>query len=863
MIRLNQASRNFSAFIVGFSSFMVSNAFCETVPVTGMTLGSNIESKSTVKEKKAVRFNNGFMVGNLAGMDLSAFDNEELTKPGDYHVDVKVNGKSIGVKKIKYVSVGSEIQPCLTKEFIYQFDIDTSKLHAGWDVDKCILLSKLIPSATFKYDSDEETLEFSIPQVSLLNNPEGYVNPALWDNGVPSLAVNYSLSATNVRNQDHTSDDYYYGNALSSLKLGAWRFYTFDSVTKDSTSTQWDHISAYTQRAIAPLKAEMKAGDINTTGELFNTVSLRGVSLATDERMLPDSLRGYAPVIRGVADTNAKITIRQNGNVLKELTVPPGEFEITDLYATGYGGDLEVTITEATGQVRTFITPYSSVPMLLRPGQSRFSTTVGEIRNDSLRDKPLVLEGTYQYGLTNQVTAYTGFQTTEDNEYSALMAGAAVNTPIGALGADITRSFTSFEVEDEDSCDRFCNMSLKLSLAKFFNDTGTNLSLAGYRYSSKDYYSLSDALLTAQALEDDDGKYLPINYRDKVEINISQNLIDGWGNVYLSGYYGRAWDSQTEKNNASSYQFGYSNSWYAMSYNINFSKTIDEDGDTDDAIYLSMSVPFGTLHSKVPKLNASVSYSDQDSSIRTALNGTAGEYNQMSYGGWINYVQDHQTNAGINLGYSGSAMQGNIGYSQTETSFMTTMNASGGIVLHEGGVNYSSALSDTFGIVEAKGATGSHVYPDMISQVSENGYAIISSLNPYQYNDIYLDTKGADMEVEVDDTKASLVPTAGASVKLSFKTKNNINKFLLIKDKKGVVVPYGAMIKDSDEIVLGIVGQGGRAMVAQPENNAEQWLTVSWSEKKNAHSCRMKYIPDEKESAEKTVGIATLNKVCE
>jgi len=222
-----------------------------------------------------------------------------------------------------------------------------------------------------------------------------------------------------------------------------------------------------------------------------------------------------------------------------------------------------------------------------------------------------------------------------------------------------------------------------------------------------------------------------------------------------------------------------------------------------------------------------------------------------------------ETNAGINLGYSGSAMQGNIGYSQTETSFMTTMNASGGIVLHEGGVNYSSALSDTFGIVEAKGATGSHVCPDMISQVSENGYAIISSLNPYQYNDIYLDTKGADMEVEVDDTKASLVPTAGASVKLSFKTKNNINKFLLIKDKKGVVVPYGAMIKDSDEIVLGIVGQGGRAMVAQPENNAEQWLTVSWSEKKNAHSCRMKYIPDEKESAEKTVGIATLNKVCE
>jgi len=825
----------------------------------------NIESSNKAKEKKSVRFNNGFMVGNLAGMDLTAFDNESVTKPGNYHVDVSINGRSIGIKKVKYVTVAGpgDIQPCLTREYVYQFDIDTSKLRAGWDQDECILLSKLIPSASFKYDSDEETLLFSIPQVSLLNNPEGYVNPELWDNGVPSLAVNYSLSATNMRSNDHTSDDYYYGNAISSLKLGAWRFYTYDSVTKDDNSTQWDHISSYVQRAIAPLKADMKAGDINTRGELFNTVSLRGITLETDERMLPDSLRGYAPVVRGVADTNAKITIRQNGNILKELTVPPGEFEITDLYATGYGGDLEVTITEATGQVRTFITPYSSVPMLLRPGQSRFSTTVGEVRNDSLRNKPLVLEGTYQYGLNNQVTAYTGFQTTDDNEYSSLMAGAAINTPIGALGADITRSFTSFEKDDQESCDSFCDMSLKLSLAKFFNDTGTNLSLAGYRYSSKDYYSLSDALLTAQALEDDDGKYLPINYRDKVEINISQDLIDGWGNIYLSGYYGRAWDSVTEKNNASSYQFGYSNSWRAMSYNINVSKTIDEDGNTDDAIYLSMSVPFGTMHSKVPKLNASVSYSDQDSSIRTSLNGTAGEYNQMSYGGWVNYVQDHQTNAGINLGYSGSAMQGNVGYSQTETSFMTTMNASGGIVMHEGGVNYTSALSDTFGIIEAKGAKGSHVYPDMTSEVSENGYAIISSLNPYQYNEVYLDTKGADADVEVEDTRASLVPTAGASVRLNFKTKNNVTKFLVLKDKQGSVIPYGAIIKDRNENNLGIVGQGGRAMISQPEDNVDQKLIVTWSKKSGAHTCLIKYVPDEKEVVEKTVGIATLNKVCE
>ncbi|MBU9851583.1 fimbria/pilus outer membrane usher protein [Rahnella aceris] len=865
MNSLTYIERIFLSILLGSIGLVSINTFGAENLVTRDGEEVKAVTTKTQHNKKIIHFNNGFMVGNLAGIDLSEFNNESVTKPGVYHVDIIVNGKKAGEKKIKFIPADgeNELYPCLTKELVYQFDIDTSKLQPGWDKNQCILLSKLTPGTSFKYDPDDEVLTFSIPQVSLLNNPEGYVNPELWDNGVPSMAVNYSLSASNTRTNDHTSDDYYYGNALSSVKMGAWRFYSFDSVTKNSESTEWDHLSAYVQRAIAPLQAEMKAGDINTTGELFDTVSLRGTSIATDDRMLPDSLQGYAPVVRGVANTNAKVTIKQNGNVLKELTVPPGAFEITDLYATGYGGDLEVTITEATGEIRTFVTPYSSVPRLLRTGYSKFSATVGQVRNDSLTDKPMVFEGTYQYGISNAVTGYAGVQTTDGSEYSAIMCGMALNTPIGALGVDITRSFTSFDMDNQDECDRFCQMSLKISLSKFINDTGTNLSLAGYRYSSRDYYSLTDALMISQALKENDNQYLPVDYRDKVEVNISQNLIDGWGSIYISGYYGTEWESETESNNTSSYQFGYSNSWESMSYNVNVSQTVDENGDTDNAVYLSMSVPFGTLSSKVPKLNASVSYNDQDSSIRTALNGTAGQYNQMSYGGWVNYVQDHQTNAGINLGYSGSAMQGHVGYSQTETSYMTSMNASGGIVLHEGGLNFTPAMGETFGIIEAKGAEGSHVYPDNLSQVADNGYAIISSLNPYQYNDVYLDTKGAEADVEVEDAKARLVPTAGASVKLNFKTKNNISKFLLVKDKQGAVIPYGAMIKDSNKNNIGIIGQGGRAMVTQPESNVIQWLTVSWSQKKGSYSCRIKYVPDEKEVTEKTVGIATLNKVCE
>lgn len=112
-----------------------------------------------------------------------------------------------------------------------------------------------------------------------------------------------------------------------------------------------------------------------------------------------------------------------------ETTVSPGEFLINDLYPTGYGGDLNVTVRESDGTEQTFSVPYASVVQLLRLGSSRYAITGGEVRNDSLRDKPSLYQATYQRGLTNAITGYGGVQ---DNEhYSALQVGAAVGTPSG------------------------------------------------------------------------------------------------------------------------------------------------------------------------------------------------------------------------------------------------------------------------------------------------------------------------------------------------------------------------------------------------------------------------------------------------
>lgn len=124
----------------------------------------------------------------------------------------------------------------------------------------------------------------------------------------------------------------------------------------------------------------MLLGEGFTDGHFFSGTGFRGIQLSSDDRMLPDSQRGYAPVVRGVAKSNARVTVLQGKSTLYETTVAPGPFAINDLYATNYAGDLTVVVTEADGSVSTFTVPFAAVPESIRPGQSRYSAIVGRSR---------------------------------------------------------------------------------------------------------------------------------------------------------------------------------------------------------------------------------------------------------------------------------------------------------------------------------------------------------------------------------------------------------------------------------------------------------------------------------------------------
>ncbi len=155
--------------------------------------------------------------------------------------------------------------------------------------------------------------------------------------------------------------------------------------------------------------------------------------------MLPDSQKGFAPVIHGIARGTAQVSIRQNGYEIYQSTVPPGPFTIDDLYAAGNGGDLQVTIKEADGSRRSSachgqrcrFSSVKAIPASPSPPGSTAAATVS-------RKRP-IFRGTVMHGLPAGWTLYGGTQLAD--RYRAFNLGVGKNMGyFGALSLDITQA---------------------------------------------------------------------------------------------------------------------------------------------------------------------------------------------------------------------------------------------------------------------------------------------------------------------------------------------------------------------------------------------------------------------------------------
>lgn len=799
---------------------------------------------STGKAETAtsVEFNTDFLAKNtLKTIDISRFSKGNLTLPGIYRVDIYVNQNWIAHTDVTFKATAAtgNASPCFDRNVLALMGIDFSHLTpaaiASLTANNntgCLALSQLVPSAKAVYDSNELKLDVSIPQIALKHSARGYVDPALWDTGVTAATLGYNFNTFHVNGGATPSATQSYLGLNGGINLAGWYLRSNGSFSQSSGhGSSYQNVATYLQRDLPSLKSQLIVGDAFTSGNIFDSFGFRGVQLATNQQMYPDSQNGYAPIIKGVARTNARVSVLQNGNLLYETTVAPGPFEINDLYPTGYGGDLNVVVTEADGSKQSFTVPYASLVQLLRPGMTFYSVLAGKVRENFGTPSVFVSQATVQHGFNNVITGYGG--TTVAKNYAAALIGLAFNTPIGALAADLTQANTKIVNEGETHT----GQSLRLSYSKLINDTHTDFSLAAYRYSSSGYYSLNEALQTQKAFE--------LNYqantldrkRNQLQLTVNQALANGeYGTLFMTGSSQSYWNRPGYN---TQYQVGYNNRYHSLSYNISIQRQKDiTDNRTVTQLYVGISIPLGSeTHS--PMLTSSATSGKDSNSAQVMLSGLAGENDVFSYSVNGSYA-NHASQGGFNGQYRSPYANIGASYSQTGHTLQTSASVSGGVVLHSGGITLAQTLGDTIGIVEAKDAVHAHVTGTSPGvAIDRNGYAIVPYLTPYRSNQIGIDPKGMSMDVELQSTAQETVPYAGAVIKMKFKTASGRSALITATSMDGNPIPFGADVFDSNGKNRGIVGQGGRIFI-RGLTSSDGVLTVKWGDTVDAQ-CSLNY----------------------
>ncbi len=443
--------------------------------------------------------------GQIASLDQ--FSEAGTTPQGKYLVDVYINQID---KKEHMVTFSpgknNKIRPELTPAFLKTLGVNIASVPALKIVPENEPLDdirKYIPDSQVKFNFSKLRLDISVPQIAMLTTVQGYVDPEYWDEGIPAAVLNYNINGSVNRYKGgsftgESKQTNLFANWYGGLNWRAWRLrgnatwsYNDHASAGDFNSRyqKVDLNSVYLQRDIIALKSNLLMGENSTGGDVFDSFPFRGVQLTSSEQMQPDSLRGFAPLISGVARTNARITVQQYGNIIYQTYVAPGPFRITDLYQTGQGGDLTVTIREADGEVRTQKIAWSTLAVMRRAGSYQYEVTAGRFdpgRGVNANNADFLL-ASWIIGLPHNLTLYSGAIMAD--HYNSLVGGAGFSLgDFGAISADITTASARLH----DVKERKSGESYRLRYSKSMISTGTSIDLSAYRYSTTNYYNFTD-----------------------------------------------------------------------------------------------------------------------------------------------------------------------------------------------------------------------------------------------------------------------------------------------------------------------------------------------------------------------------------
>lgn len=733
--------------------------------------------------------------------DLSVFFNETGLAPGNYNVNVILNGRPVnsGVK-LKFVLCGKELCPQLSLRQLEEWGIRVDDAYKNENTT-FIPLKDFIPFASTKLDAETMRLYITVPMTYVDQEKN---DSSTWDDGINMAFTNYNVSYSESQYKNSKSYQTQYLSLYSGANLGPWRIRNSSYYNKyGSTKSKWNINETYLERNIRSLGANLTMGEFASPGLILDGYVFKGISLSSDDEMLTDNQQGFAPVVRGQALTNARVVIKQNNNIIYDKTITPGPFEITDLYPTSNSGDLDVEVIEENGTVQKFTQPFSSAPIMVREGSLKFNITAGKYDESSSNAKQDNFSSAeLMYGLLSETTVYGGLIHSRNYDGGKIGIGQG----LGMLGA-VSLDYSLSRSQQHEGKKR--GRAIEAKYSKSMTKTGTTFTLAGYKYSSTGYQTFSEAM---SQYNDSYKSYVP---KQVFQLSINQSLNE-YGSFNISAYEQSYWGRSSKNRTITG---GYSTSIGNVSLNANITNNKYQ-GKSDRIYSLSMSMPLDTLFgSKLSNQRLLYSYSNggkDNTYSRASVTGSLLKENNLFYNLSQTITEtDSGDSSSVSATYTGARGVVHAGYSQSgNKNKRTNVGLTGSVGLFKDGVFMGQALSQNGAnaIVIAPGASNVKILNKTSVYTDGSGIAVVSNLGNYRGNSISIDTTNLPDNIDITDSVKKVVPTRGALVRVDYPVKIG-SKVYANFVKNGIPLPLGTVI-DEGEDTESIVGQNGEAFIS-------------------------------------------------
>ena len=766
---------------------------------------------STSLQAGEVTFDTGIIKSRGLSMDLNHYFAEAPRfLPGTHSVQIKVNGKDRGTAAVRFNEEGVL---CIDNDFLEFAGIMPVPLKAS---ETCHDIRSDYAQAVVNSLPNQEAVELFLPQEAINSLTADVKN---FQHGGTAGLLNYSLFST--RNEYGSSESNRYSQASLEAGFNAldWSLRSRYILTDDQGKRNAESIYTYAEHVFVPQRLTMQVGEINASSQVLSGAPILGVQLMPTTGL---QKQGSGVSVSGIARTpQARVEIRQSGQVIFSTLVPAGPFKLDDVPMVRSNVDLDVTVVETDGSSSHFIVPAASVrsQQLSRP--QGLTISAGQVRDiESDYDDPMVVNVSDGWRILPWMNFMASGAAAED--YQAV-GGRTEFRLTDRWGISTSAAASKSKFGDSNS-------GLKTELQSDLA-LGENFGLSA----SATHYSGGYRELT-EAMDDD--------------FEASDNVYSG--NISFSTEMAGAFSAGFNYNQSAGDEpdsryllLTWGKTFKYASVNVNWQTSVgnndSDDEQDDDLLYINVSIPLGgsqSLSTYMRKQGDSTSYGVANSGgIGDNTNyyisaDRDDESHENSFNGNIT-TNLHYTQLGLGGGTSGN---NNRNYNAS---------LSGGIAMHKDGVTFSPyTIKDTFAIAKvSEPKSGIEIStPQGTVWTDRWGQAVVPGLTEWRNSRLEVDANKLPQSMTLANGTKYVAAGHASVSEVTFKVLNSRRVMLRVKRTDGTPLAKGISIVDGKGHYIVTTVDDGHVFL----NDADQLDALYAMDDNNKQLCQIDFTLSDK-----------------